>query len=55
MELIQHMIDEAVVVRNKVAAKRFKPNSMIMEDSGFTNYVCAALEIRKSNIIKQII
>ena len=29
MESIQHMVQEARAVRNKVAAKHFKPNNMI--------------------------
>ena len=55
MESIQHMVEEARAVRNKVAAKHFKPNNLIMDESGFTNYVCDALQIRQSNLIGQLI
>ena len=55
MESIQHMVQEARAVQNKVAAKCFKPNNMILDESGFTSYVCDALEIRQSNLIGQLI
>ena len=55
MESIQHMIQEARAVQNKVAAKHFKCNNMILEESGFMSYVWDALEIRQSNLIDQLI